>query len=489
FLMLPSSQASVRVSGHPPSVRISLPQLPQELILLIYGYIPEPDLFGMCQVSSMSRQLALLALLARHGISESQMQSQELRNISSGALRVLSASYPTVIRNIRSLNLCMTPGERGNDRFNTWRALTHLAERFPVIQRFTLTLPALDTVEATRLWQVLPAAVAALMRDRTRPLVVIRGVYDCTAVRPRLPNILKRAWKGAPLIDEKKLTQKLQYLIAAATTPPQPRISSIYLRSFTESSAMLGSLLILNPSGLRCLNIEDRDVSRSEWTFLLPELHLPPLRSLFIRVDLNYHALSAFLDRHHQIEHLEFTGDWTDIHNRSSSPLSISALPRLKRLFASCRVVACLLLAHNDFSQLNHVSVGAGERTSNDPESFQTALRAVAARPSVTVLTIRLDNMDAPWKGWDVKQTQSRAETELRHVQELRLQPWTRTAVPRSLDDSFPAWLTLFPVLRHLFVAEELSLLLKMPLLSERLVAAIGAACPLVIVKQERYIP
>jgi len=96
--------------------------------------------------------------------------------------------------------------------------------------------------------------------------------------------------------------------------------------------------------------------------------------------------------------------------------------------------------------------------------------------------------MDAPWKGWDVKQTQSRAETELRHVQELRLLPWTRTAIPRSLDDLFPAWLTLFPVLRHLFVEEELSLLLKGPLLSERLVAAIGVACPLVIVKQERYI-
>ncbi|KAJ7182898.1 hypothetical protein C8R43DRAFT_1116513 [Mycena crocata] len=85
----------------------SLHQLPPELILLVYDYLSETELFNLCEVSILSQKLTLLALLARHDISESEMQSQELSDVPSGALRTLSASYPTIIYMHSILNSAM----------------------------------------------------------------------------------------------------------------------------------------------------------------------------------------------------------------------------------------------------------------------------------------------------------------------------------------------------------------------------------------------
>jgi hypothetical protein len=278
-----------------------------------------------------------------------------------------------------------------------------------------------------------------------------------------------------------KLTRKLLSSIATATT--RRLLARIYLRSFTEPSAPLGALLILNPEAVFYLDIGEHVISRPEWQFLMSELHLPSLRTIFIRIDFDHGALSAFLERHNKIEHLEFLSDWSCIHNHIIPPFSISALPRLKHISASSRVIARILQTPNAFPLLQYVGIDARESSSDDPDdatSFQEALRALAARTSVTTLILHIHSGCLPWVEFDG--TEARAERELGSIQKLQLLPWTHDAE----HNTFPSWLAMFPGVHDLSISGNLFQPTKGPLVSDWLIEAIGAACPHIVVSQER---
>ncbi|KAJ7790750.1 hypothetical protein B0H14DRAFT_2938354 [Mycena olivaceomarginata] len=454
-------------SGTSTSVDLLLLQLPREIILLILHCLPEPELLKLCEVSSDLQQLALLTLLARHGVSETQVQAQELSKVRSRAIRSLCACYPTLIPNI----------------------LVHLAERFPLIPDVTFTFSDRSSASErfTGLWNLLPTTLVSLMGNHSRPVVILHYL-DVTAVRPKVPNLLKRTLKApkrpsaaaVPVVDKMKLTRKLLSTIATATT--RRLLSSISLRSFTEPSAPLGALMILNCREIFYLNIGEHIFSRREWEFLMPELHLPSLRALFIRIDFELAPLSAFLEEHKKIEHLEFVRDWSCLRDRTLPPFSISALPRLKHILASARVVACILHTPNDFPLLEYVGIGSQEPSADNPDSaayFQEALGALAARTSVTTLVLHLQNIELPWANFDTKE---RAEKELRSVEKLELLEWTREVE----HDTFPAWLAMFPGLHDLSISGNFFQPTKGPLVSDSLMEAINATCPHIVVKQER---
>ncbi|KAJ7097516.1 hypothetical protein C8R44DRAFT_366282 [Mycena epipterygia] len=462
---------------------VSLNKLPRELILLIFDYLPERDLIKLYEVSSSTKELALLVILARYGVSESQIQSQELPNVSSRALRSLSACYPTILPHIRTLDLHFDDGDV--DHLAAWRSLMHLAERFPAIPSITLTFPERPT--HLELWAVLPTVLISLMGDISRPAVIIHSVA-IVVVRPRPPSILKRAWKtstgssATPVIARQKLTRKLQSSIATAIVF-RP-LSSVQVRLFTQPEARLGSLVILEPASIFYLNLNEQFISRPEWQFIMTDFHLPSLRTLFIRIDLDHHPLSVFLDRHNSIEHLEFTTDCGPLHSKALPPFPISALPRLKHISASARVIACVLQTSNDFSFLEHVCIAPRDSSSNDPDGpahLQMAFRAMAARSSVNTLMLYIRSGDPPWKELDAKE--ARAEHELHSVQELHLLPWTQEAE----YDTFPSWLAMFPALKKLTIAGNIFQSSKRgPLVSARLMDAVKTTCPHIVVKQER---
>ncbi|KAJ6564621.1 hypothetical protein B0H19DRAFT_1068153 [Mycena capillaripes] len=423
----------------------ALLRLPQELVLLILDFLPESELLKLCEVSSESQQLALLTLLARHGVSESQIQSQELSKVTSPAIRSFDGDV---------------------DHLRPWRSLVHLAERFPLIPCVTFTFSDRSTASErfSGLWNLLPTTLIAFMGTNISRTVVLINYLSVTAVQPKLPNLLKRAWKtprrrpsmAVPVVDRMKLTRKLLSSIATATT--RRVLSTIYLRSFTEPHAPLGALLILNPGVTFYLDIGEHILSSPEWQFLLAELHLPSLRTLFIRIDFEHHVLSDFLERHNEIEHLEFVGDWS----------------------------SRILQAPNELPLLEYVGIGAPESSADDTESrthFWEALRAVTARSSVTILMLNIQNIDLPWADFDAKDV-SRVEKELHAIQELRLSPWTREAE----KNAFPAWLAMFPGLHDLSISGSLFQQTKGPLVSDWLVEAVNAACPHIVVKQERHL-
>ncbi|KAJ7779138.1 hypothetical protein B0H16DRAFT_1501624 [Mycena metata] len=467
---------------------IPLFELPQELVLSVFDCLPESELFMLCEVSSETRHLALLTLLARYGISEAQLESRQLSSVSSRAIRLLCASHPSLIPSIRRLDLDFTDGDV--DHLHPWRALLHLAEHFPIIPCVTFTFSDRSSASEryTGLWNLLPTTLIALMGKHSRPVVIIHHL-SVTAVQPRLPNLLKRTLRtpkrsspAVPAVDRMKLTRKLLSCIATATM--RRLLSNIYLRSFTaESSAPLGALLILNPVTVFYLDIGEHILPRSELQFLMSELHLPSLRTLFIRSDFEHHALSAFLDKHNTLEHLEFFSDWSCLHTTSLQPFSISALPRLKHLSANSHIVARILETPNTFPQLEYVGIGARDSPDgpDDATRVQRALRALVPR-SVTTLMLFMHGIEAPWADFSPKEKGLRAEKGLQSVQELYLSQWTYEAQ----HTSFPAWLALFPALQDLSVSGSLFQATKGPLIPHRFLETINTICPRVVVKQER---
>ncbi|KAJ7256234.1 hypothetical protein B0H12DRAFT_520055 [Mycena haematopus] len=530
------SRTSCSVASHesrnPTFAHTSLLQLPRELILLILDCLSEPELLKFCQVSSGSRHLALLTLLARHGVSESQVQSQELSNISSRAIRALCASYPTLVPNIRRLDLDFRDGDVNH--LHPWQSLVHLAERFPTIPHVSFAFSDRSTASErfSGLWNLLPATLSALIgtQNYARPVVIIHYL-NVVAVHPKVPHLLKRALKtptrssalAVPVLDKMKLTRKLMSSIATASM--RRLLSTISLRSFTDPDAPVGALLILNRLAVCYLNVDERVLSRAEWAFLMEELHLPALRALVVRVDFDCDAeprhsnqdhrssLSAFLERHDKIELLDLVASsfcYCESTPALAPPFCTSALPRLQHLTASARVVARILQTTNELPLLERVEIGVREplppspsdkdhSTSDSDDSatyVQAALRALVARPSVTTLVLHMQGLPLPWTGAD-KCDPARIEPHLHAVRRLELVRWTRDVEYALPPHALPAWLALFPGLRELVIAGDMAQAQAGmkggmarakgagPLVSRRMREMIVEECPLLAVRVE----
>ncbi|KAJ7724331.1 hypothetical protein DFH07DRAFT_783331 [Mycena maculata] len=335
----------------------SLLQLPPELVLLIYDHLLEPELLKFCQVSSLAKQLALPVLFARYSITGPQIQSRELLNVPSRALRSLSAAYPNILSNIQVLDLRFS---REIQQLPVLRFLMQFAQRFPVIPRITFTFEhPMDTSH----WAHFLAALTVLLSDGSKPVGIIDWLLSMFVVTPGQSgwgNILRRATtytvsQVGPTLDSRKLTKSLQ--TSLRSTPRSPE--SIYL-------------------------------------------HLPRLSLLSIWVDLEFRLLTRFIDRHDRIEFLQFAVDCSGLHTRAVPPFSTSALKCLEHLHAGARDIACLLETY-DLPLLRYVKIGALDSPrSNNPNNLvhlQAAFDAVASQSSVTVLEV--DLRDIPYPPWN----------------------------------------------------------------------------------------
>ncbi|KAJ7444622.1 hypothetical protein B0H11DRAFT_2088995 [Mycena galericulata] len=447
--------------------------LAPELILQIYDYLAETELLHLCQVSVLAKQIALPVLLARCGVSEAQIQSQELINVPSRALRALCAACPTVIASVKVLDLHF---DEDFQHWPVWRFLAHLGECLPAFPRVTLTFskpPALSTPDKRRalrdrrdpLMGLFSRALVSLVGAGSKPVCIfdpgiLRGWAIVRPGVPPPPDILTRAWSAIvgpsttdypalPRIDENVLVRTLERSITPIGRSTPFLVQSVHLQSFTEPTTPLGSLIVLDPRSPwhlshldHWLRITEDIISRAEWHFILLNLNVPSVRWLSIGSDLECNVLAAFLDNHHGIENMTFKSNWSHLHLQDAPPFSPTALPHLKHLSAGPRIIIRLLQTY-EFSLLQHVSVDA---PSNDPEDsryLSAALRAMAAHPSVEILKIDLRNLDVPWN--DVDATEGRAE-QAHNVRELHIHSWKHPVDHHA----FIKWLAMFPALHLL---------------------------------------
>ncbi|KAJ7444613.1 hypothetical protein B0H11DRAFT_2291180 [Mycena galericulata] len=447
---------------------VSFLQLPPELVLEICDYLSNPELLTFCQVSCIAAHIGFSAIFARYGILEHQIQSRELlANFPPCALHALSAAYPTVIPNIKLLNLNFT---NEVDHVRVWRSLIRLGENLPVIPRITLTFsePAEDLSRFIGngyppFWTRLPVALVALLGDLSKPVIIINNssVQPKTVVRPSaLSRVLSP--RAIPKIDKERLKQRLLHSMQISKRQP---VSCIHLQSFPEPTAPLGSVVVMNPASISCLSLEDV-LYPAEWHFILPRLNLPCLSFLFIYIDLEWNPLAVFLGNHQKIESLVFKSDRSCLEPQEPAQVSVSALPHLSQLYAGPRVVARLLQTY-ELPLLHRVCIEPDPNTST---YFPEALRAIAAHTSVTSLDFSLRRLSPPWIDFDANQ--GRVEPELRYIRTMAISSWPHQADHTAL----PIWLAMFPSLQILCISGRIAE--GQVLLSERIVDAVKATCP-----------
>ncbi|KAF7303873.1 Epimerase domain-containing protein [Mycena indigotica] len=429
-------------------------ELPEELILSVLDNLSELDLLELRQVSSVLQHLSLSVILARHGIRNPQAQLNGPVNISYTALRAIDASYPTILTQLRQLELRQKP-------------------------------PA-------SLKKFIPDTLVALLNNPKRPVVIIQHLY-ATIVRPKRVSVLERAWhsvhsrpSGDPgqRIDNHQLAQKLQFSLAASTSLLHLQLSSIRLQSFPQTSAALGAFVLFNPSKVVYLKLaDDGEISPAEWAYMLPHpsLHFPVLKTLSIHVDIDHAALNPFLERHDRLERVDLFKDWT---GSTVKAFTAPTLPKLSHFSASCRVAASFLRTNHSFPNLHTFNVGVGgDDEANAPRYFDAVMDMLAdpIRSSVIELTIRFEQVIAPSRSEGIY------HKPIAHVKQLRITGWQTDDLGSVAN--FARWLAIvFPALSKLIIERKLGYRIKGPMVSNELISAITLACPNVLLKQESYL-
>ncbi|KAJ7888475.1 hypothetical protein B0H13DRAFT_2042386 [Mycena leptocephala] len=396
------------------SATFSLTQLPRELILEIYQHLPESDLLSLCEVDFLTNELALLAALRG--------------NAPLGSPQPVSGSLGSRLHFIDG-------------------GVNHLL--------ITLSFPKPDS----GFMKLFPPSVTRIVGGAAlRPILIINFLTGiCIRPQRAAPSVGATA---PPAVDKGKFTRAIQSSLAA-TIKHQPH-PVIHVLSFPQPTAPLGALVAINPNFILFLDMDAKVASPSEWQLFMPQLDLPSLRTLRIQVDLDYYALSSFLDRHDKIEQLDFRCDWSGLCNERPPPFP--KVPNLKHISASSGMIR-LALRTNNFPHLQSVSI--------------IGLDSVPACSSVNHLIIQLHSAEPPWKHFDVA-TDSRAARELRHIRKLHISPWTREAE----TDGFPHWLAMFSGLVTLEISGDLFPTAKGPLVSEQLRKAISTVCPHVALRR-----
>ncbi|KAJ7220790.1 hypothetical protein GGX14DRAFT_676004, partial [Mycena pura] len=461
------------------SVSILL-QLPRELVFAIFDCLSEPELIKLYQVSSNMKDLAMLAICSRFGISEAQIQlGSTSLTVTCNVMRSIGVSRPK--------NLQFNEGDV--DHLPVWRSLIHYAKRFPnFIPKIVLKFPKreLETLREPglaianhRYLQSGPLCLASALGATIpqNPILIINHL-SIVSVRPHLVVERRRSQHPSCLriIEKDKLTRRIHSTLAA--TLKHERISLIHAFAFPHPSAPLSSVVVFNPLSILFLDIATAapaSVSPAEWELVLPLLALPSLRTVRIQLDCPFDGLSSFLERHPRIKHIDFRKDWSVLCSGGGG--GFPSLPYLKDIAASTRMIAAALQTLSSFPRLHSVSISA-ELNSGAVADFQAALRLIAARSTVKQLTIQIPpDVDPPWMHFND------AKATLPYIQKLKIAQWTCSAD----GDDFPPWLKKFPALEELEVCGDLfqaSSTSKGPLLSKRLSEAISKTCPGVIIRQ-----
>jgi hypothetical protein len=113
----------------------SLP-LPPEIHLEIFSYLTEDVLISLATVSTVIHELSLRTALARYGIVEETIRSQNFPQISTnGAFPAFCLAR--FIRGARKLNIYFDPQ---TDIYKTLRALEQLSRKFVHLPQIDLDL-------------------------------------------------------------------------------------------------------------------------------------------------------------------------------------------------------------------------------------------------------------------------------------------------------------------------------------------------------------
>ncbi|KAF7334962.1 hypothetical protein MVEN_02246200 [Mycena venus] len=422
------------------------PRFSDEIILEIFEHLTDEDLLSLAAISKHIHDLALLAHLSRHGITETDIESNSFPQLStSGAFRALRLAR--FITSIDSLRLRFEPSTRF---VRDVAALSTLARRMPPIKSIDLEFSPWPRTGGRK------CDIEGLLLDlissyRSRPAITVSPLTVSIA-RPRKPtaNPIRRLFVGLrsylstkyvptePTIDEEQFREGL---LIFALLRLGGLVPSVSIRTF-DAPTPIGSLIVLRAAGISDLRFPSSlRLSQEEMSALLTHLKLPLLRSIEVASSsISEPALHSFLCQHPTLEGLRLRGQGKGrFPEPPPAPLPSNAIPKLEHVLGSARLLAWILSSPQPFPHLGVATIelysGPGMR-----DDYRTALRGLARQPTADTLAVQLKGW-APWNAPDFA-SPTAPERALPRVTDLRLTFRIPSRLPRGMV--LIEWLRLF---------------------------------------------
>lgn len=436
----------------PPATGIQ-PRFSDELILEILSHLTDADLLSLATVSKHIHDMALLAHLARYGISESDIETNSF-DTTSGAVPALGAArFITRIDMLRLRFLLSLKFDRDV------AALATLARRLPPIKSIDLEFSPWPRNRAP--WFDIQGLLLDLISScRSRPAITVSPLMVSIA-RPRKPSRARRLLARLRAVGSKnhvptKITideeQFRQGLIIFSIMRQGGILPSVSIRTF-DRSAPIGSLIIVRAAGITDLRFPPGlRLSSAEMSALLTHLKLPLLRGSHLSLSSTSEpALHSFICRHPTLQILRLISIAAKECPDAPPPLPSDVLPQLEHILGSARLLAWILTSP---PPLPHLAVITLELDGSTGDSYHAALRGLAARSAADTLVLKLIGW-APWNAPDFA-APTAPERALPHITDLRLTFRFPSYVPRNA--LLLQWLRLFSGLREVSLFNALSL-------------------------------
>ncbi|KAJ7110638.1 hypothetical protein C8R44DRAFT_883771 [Mycena epipterygia] len=459
----------------------TLPRFSDEIILEVLHHCSDAELLELSTISRHIHELALLSLLSRYGITESDIASNSFPPLStSGAFR----AFP-LARFITGVDELRLQFDYNCQLEKDVRALTNLVRRLPPIKKIDLEFPprfVRAQTAAVRRCDMEGAMLALISAYRSRPSVAVSPL-TLSIIRPRKPAFyaVRRLYSGiramgsknyvrkGPLIDDQEFRKEMFLFALLRVGGVIPNIS---IRAFDPPNP-LGTLIVLRAAGIANLRFPSNlKLSCAEMSAVFDNLKLPLLRSVEAALStISPPSLLAFLCRHPSLQRLQLRGPPDHPKAKSKTcterePLAPGALPQLEHVLGSAHFVAWVLASAHPFPQFTAVTIELHKGVFIR-EDYQNALCGIALRPVLCTLTLHLEGWD-PWSAKDFDAATA-PERDLSQIADLRLTFKFPSRVGRNLA-LLVEWLRLFRGLR------EVSLFDTMPL--GNLSGLLGKECP-----------
>ncbi|KAF8211576.1 hypothetical protein K438DRAFT_2011099 [Mycena galopus ATCC 62051] len=208
----------------------------------------------------------------------------------------------------------------------------------------------------------------------------------------------------------------------------------------------------------------DLRLSPAETSFLLTQRHLPALRTINVPLySISMPILSSFLSRHPALQQVHICGrpQERDSITPLPKPLPLDALPRLRSLLGSARLLAWVLASTQPFPCLPMVIIELYS-VPGAQDDYLTAMRGLAQRPTTHKLALDLNDWE-PWNAPDFAAPTAPERAPAR-ITELWLNFWFPSRPPHVTV--LVQWLRLFGglqevILTHTAQLEDLSVRLR----------------------------
>ena len=510
--------------GQAPSQKLplSLLHLPNELVLLIFEYLGEDELYSLSLVCRRLHHSALPICLVRCGLFKSSVSPEKLvlfvnKALSPkqkrGLLRLRTSLDITSVKRI-TCELDYPLSAFFAEVRNLHRLMEKLTSMEEVILEFTDTFWSLWKVAKAMDWDKWICLFFALLGTAASKCSILtlrqRGFFPNSQIIRPGGSRHKTSTISRPIITIDKIVGLVvgkpsfsRSIRREPTNRPDTRDGPTRSPNTTTlntlviaSSALLHSPFLpwtietLNNSPITTLSIDSINLISGEWSDILPIITLPTLSVLSI--DSCFIALadlSAFLSRHPNLTILNIGAGMVDLA-LSIQPSLPNLLSQLITLSAPKNYTVQFLTSAHAFPRLRFLTIISHIALASDFAAIEQTASIAARQLTNIVLSLELHVHTSNWLDTDSDAGLgiSGANTLAQRVTSLVIKAgWC--GLEKHARDRLPSWLTRFCALETLTFVDQsrwpLDVQVKM-----MFIRSIGAACPrvkTVVVNGKRY--